>query len=301
MGAGRALSSWQAELTGGTDRSITDLLTIRLLWEEALFARYKDLLGDKWALVKTAHAQPMITDHDLTINAILQEAWEHAVPRDLAATFAAPATSPLQVRPAVQAAFCILRSVPPCARGGEPRHPDARLCGLFGLTALHKGFASDVAELRLPVLLNPGVTSTSEGENVSAAQTARFKSRAHRAWGRFKLAAVSSFAFVEATGPVYAGKLVKDSLNIAHRPATNSPVPRFDPPLPLAAEIEAAETILRAMSLTTDFSRMVVLTAHGANVVNTPFASGQQAKASRGGRSCMIMITTKTRVWACWN
>jgi uncharacterized protein len=30
-----------------------------------------------------------------------------------------------------------------------------------------------------------------------------------RAWGRFRQAAVSSFAFVEAMGPVYAGKLVR--------------------------------------------------------------------------------------------
>jgi hypothetical protein len=72
--------------------------------------------------------------------------------------------------------------------------------GFFGLTAAHKGFASDVVEHRLPVLLNPGVHSTSEGDDPEADLAARFQARAKRAWGRFKLAAVSSFAFVEATG-----------------------------------------------------------------------------------------------------
>lgn len=276
---------WQAELTGGTDQTITDLLTIRLLWEEALFAQYKDQLGETWERVKTAHAQPVVADRDLTINAILQEAWEHAVQRDLAATFAVPTTASVQDRPALQAAFCIDVRSEVFRRALEAVNPEIRtlgFAGFFGLTASHKGFASDVDELRLPVLLNPGVTSTSEGENVNAAQTARFKSRAHRAWGRFKLAAVSSFAFVEATGPIYAGKLVKDALNIAPKSAANAPATRFDPPLPLAAQIDAAETILRAMSLTTDFARLVVLAGHGANVVNNPFASGLHCGACGG-------------------
>ena len=276
---------WQAELTGKTDQTITDLLTIRLVWEEALFAQYKDQLCDKWDSVKAAHAQPVNADHDLTINATLQEAWERAVQRDLAATLAVPTTERAQDRPALQAAFCIDVRSEVFRRALEAVNPGIQtlgFAGFFGLTASHKSFASDVEELRLPVLLNPGVTSSSEGENVSAAQTARIKSRANRAWGRFKLAAVSSFAFVESTGPIYAGKLVKDALNIAPKAAANSPAPRLDPPLPLAAQIDAAEKILRAMSLTADFARLVVLAGHGANVVNNPFASGLQCGACGG-------------------
>lgn len=44
--------------------------------------------------------------------------------------------------------------------------------------------------------------------------SARFKARAVRAWGRFKLAAVSSFAFVEASGPAYIVKLARDALGV---------------------------------------------------------------------------------------
>ena len=276
---------WQAELAEASDETITDLLTIRLVWEEALFTQYKDQIADKWNQTKAAHAAPVAPDRDLTINAILQEAWERAVQRDLAATFAASAPAPRQDRPALQAAFCIDVRSEVFRRALEAMNPDIQtlgFAGFFGLTASHKGFASDVDELRLPVLLNPGVTSTSEGENVSAEQTARFKARASRAWGRFKLAAVSSFAFVEATGPIYAGKLVRDALNIAPDAAGDGPAPRLDPPLPLDAQIDAAETILRAMSLTTDFARLVVLAGHGANVVNNPFASGLHCGACGG-------------------
>lgn len=276
---------WQAELAGSTDQTITDLLTIRMLWEEALLAQYQDRISSKWDEVRLAHALPVTPDEDQMINAILQEAWERSVQRDLGATFAAPPIAENQDRPALQAAFCIDVRSEVFRRGLEATNPGVQtlgFAGFFGLTASHKGFASDVDELRLPVLLTPGVTSTSQGNDETAEQTARFKARASRAWGRFKLAAVSSFAFVEATGPVYAGKLIKDALNIAKDQRDDGPAPRLDPPLPLEARIDAAETILRAMSLTTGFARLVVLTGHGANVVNNPFASGLHCGACGG-------------------
>jgi uncharacterized protein YbcC (UPF0753/DUF2309 family) len=276
---------WQAELAGQEDHTITDLLTIRLLWEEAIFVQYKDQIDDKWQSVKAAHARPVTADGDLMINTVLQEAWERAVQRDLAETFAAPAAAATEDRRALQAAFCIDVRSEVFRRALEAVNPGIQtlgFAGFFGLTPSHKGMASDVAELRYPVLINAGLTSTSEGENVNAEQNARFKARASRAWGRFKLAAVSSFAFVEAMGPVYAGKLVKDALNIAPRGATSDPAPRLDPPLPLEAQIDAANTILTAMSLTSDFARLVVLAGHGANVVNNPFASGLHCGACGG-------------------
>ncbi|MFT5626405.1 MAG: hypothetical protein ACI8Z0_002915 [Lentimonas sp.] len=276
---------WQAELAGGSDHTITDLLTIRLLWEEALFLQYKDQIADKWAKVKAAHAAPVTPDADLTINTILQEAWERAAQRDLAETFAAPSSLVYDARPPLQAAFCIDVRSEVFRRALEAVYPGIQtlgFAGFFGLTASHKGFASDVDELRLPVLLNPGVTSTSQGDDAQADQTARFKARANRAWGRFKLAAVSSFAFVEATGPIYAGKLVRDALNLAPNEGPADPAPRLDPALDLDAQIDAAETILRAMSFTDNFARLVILAGHGATVNNNPFASGLQCGACGG-------------------
>jgi uncharacterized protein YbcC (UPF0753/DUF2309 family) len=93
---------------------------------------------------------------------------------------------------------------------------------------------------------------------------------------------VSSFAFVEATGPIYAGKLVRDALNLAPNAVPAGPAPRLDPALDLGAQTDAAESILRAMSFTDNFARLVVLAGHGANVVNNPFASGLQCGACGG-------------------
>lgn len=155
--------------------------------------------------------------------------------------------------------------------------------GFFGLTTSHRGFASDVQELRLPVLLNPGLMTCSGGpDDARADQSSRLKARAKRAWGRFKLAAVSSFAFVEATGPIYVAKLCRDALGLKAKPAPNDPLPRFDPPLDLSIRAKAAETVLRAMSLTGNFARLVLFAGHGANVVNNPHASGLHCGACGG-------------------
>lgn len=276
---------WQAELAQGSDTTATDLLTIRILWEEALLAHYAEEIGAKWKEVAAAHATPLSVDADFQANAVLQNAWERSVQRGLAETLAAPAPAAYEARPALQAAFCIDVRSEVFRRALESVNPGIQtlgFAGFFGLTPAHKGFASDVEELRLPVLLNAGVTSTSKGTDAGADQTARFTARASRAWGRFKLAAVSSFAFVEATGPIYAGKLVRDALNLAPNDVPGGPAPRLDPALDLAAQTNAAETILRAMSFTENFARLVVLAGHGANVVNNPFASGLHCGACGG-------------------
>jgi len=108
------------------------------------------------------------------------------------------------------------------------------------------------------------------------------KARAARAWGRFKLAAVSSFAFVEAAGPIYVAKLLADALGLHNAPAPDGPAPQLDPAPDLAARTGAAEAVLRAMSLTGNFARLVVLAGHGANVVNNPHASGLHCGACGG-------------------
>lgn len=277
---------WQAELAGGSDDTITDFLAIRLLWEEALFIRHGTQIADKWASVRNSHALPVEPTPDLVIDAILQEAAERSAQRALATTLAQTTRQGGVDRPVLQAAFCIDVRSEVFRRALESVNPLIKtlgFAGFFGLTASHRRFASDVEELRLPVLLNPALRSCSGGPEIAPAdQSARFKARAKRAWGRFKLAAVSSFAFVEATGPIYVGKLLSDALGLHGAPAPNEPAPRLDPALDLATRAKAAETVLRAMSLAKGFARLVLLAGHGANVVNNPHASALHCGACGG-------------------
>ncbi len=277
---------WKAELAGETDATLTDFLAIRLLWEEALLDLGGEAVAAGWATARAGHAAPLAPTADLAVDEILQEAAERAAQRGLAETLAAPAPQAAEARPALQAAFCIDVRSEVFRRALEAVDPSIRtlgFAGFFGVFAAHRGFGSDVEELRLPVLLNPTLRSRSGGhDHAEADLKARYASRAGRAWGRFKLAAVSSFAFVEAMGPVYAGKLVRDALGLSGRGAPNEPAPRLDPALDADARAVAAATVLRAMSLTEGFARLVILAGHGANVVNNPHASALHCGACGG-------------------
>ena len=277
---------WQAELAGTTDAITTDLLTIRLIWDKALFEHYKPQIASLWSDTCAAHAAPPVASAGQIATTVLQDAAEHAAQRGLANTLAKDGQDTPDGRPELQAAFCIDVRSEVFRRALESLDPNIQthgFAGFFGLTPAHRSFASDVDENRLPVLLNPGLTSTSTcAQTQQADQSARLTARTSRAWGRFKLAAVSSFAFVEATGPVYAGKLVRDALGLPQPSATDVHQPHLDDALPLTDRIAAAGTILRAMSMTSGFAPLVLLVGHGANVVNNPHASALHCGACGG-------------------
>ncbi|MDY0871580.1 DUF2309 domain-containing protein [Dongia rigui] len=280
---------WQAELGGGTDASVTDLLAIRMMWEVALLRQYGSVLEPAWQAALAAYAEPVFATADDVVDSILQEAAERAAQRRLSTLFsAASATAAVPGRPALQMAFCIDVRSEVFRRALESVDPGIRtlgFAGFFGLGIGHRRFASDVVEARLPVLLTPRLFTASGAATLAterADRSARIRARATRAWGRFKLAAISSFAFVEATGPIYVAKLLCDGLGLKRHAAPNDPAPRPAETLDLDARIGMAETVLKAMSLTAGFARLVLLTGHGANVVNNPHASALHCGACGG-------------------
>ncbi|MBX9664900.1 MAG: DUF2309 domain-containing protein [Novosphingobium sp.] len=272
---------WQAELAGQSDETITDFLTIRLIWEQALLTRYGTEIGKSWLATIAVHEEPVEPSADQIIDAILQEAAERAGQTALAKTLTQQVIFERQA-PVLQAAFCIDVRSEVFRRALESldrRIQTLGFAGFFGLTASHQRYASDVAEHRLPVLLNAGLTSRTGSEG---ATDVRHNARAARAWGRFKLAAVSSFAFVEAAGPIYIGKLVKDALGLKANKPPRDPKPFADPAPDTATRVGMAASILGAMSLTSEFAPLVLLAGHGANVVNNPHASGLHCGACGG-------------------
>ncbi len=277
---------WQAELQGASDQTLRDFLTIRLIWEEALLARYGASIADRWQTIVATHAKPPVATPDDVVDAILQDALEYAAQRALAETLAGPAATAVDGRPAMQAIFCIdVRSevFRRALEALEPRCQTLGFAGFFGMPLAHRRFASDVLESRLPVLLTPAIATCSGGvAETTADKSARILARARRAWGRFKLAAVSSFAFVEATGPVYGAKLLRDALGLDHGDAIEEPKPQLDAKLDVSARVTLAENALRGMSLTAGFAPLVLLVGHGSNVVNNPHASGLNCGACGG-------------------
>src|SRR6056297_971684 len=272
---------WQAEAEGESDHTLTDLLAIRLIWEEAIFAQVPGVAGP-WAETVAAHEAALTPSPDQVIDAILQDAAERAYQRRLAADLRTPA--PVAARPALQAAFCIDVRSEVFRRALESLDPGVEtigFAGFFGLPVAHCAHGSDVIEAHLPVLLQPAVSATSHAAP-EVEQATRIGARATRAWGRFRQAAVSSFAFVEAAGPFYGAKLVKDALGLTGAAPAEGPAPRLDPALDAEAKAETAAKVLRAMSLTTGHARLVLLLGHGAQVTNNPHESAYHCGACGG-------------------
>jgi len=272
---------WRAELAGGSDDTLTDLLAIRLVWEEALLA-YAPAVGETWRQTLASHGRSLVASEDQVIDAILQEAAERAHQRRIAAALTGPRAR--AGRPALQAAFCIDVRSEVFRRALESL--DARIAthgfaGFFGLPLAHRPHGTDERQAHLPVLLTPGLFSQSQGDPVRE-QASRIAARTTRAWGRFRQAAVSSFAFVEASGPTYGWKLVRDALGLGGSGFACEPIPRLEQDLTAAQKAATAAAVLKAMSLTRDHAPLVLLIGHGARVTNNPHASAYHCGACGG-------------------
>jgi len=271
---------WQAELAGGTDRTMLELLAIRLIWEEALLAHAPEIAG-RWAATVAAHAEPVTAGADEVALAILQDAADRGHQRRLAA--ALDGAAPAGERPFLQAAFCIDVRSEVFRRALESVDGSIAtigFAGFFGLPLAHHAHGSDIREARLPVLLNPAVETTGAGDPAKDRQT-RIKARTARAWGRFRQAAVSSFAFVEAAGPVYAVKLVQSALGLGGT-ARAEPAPQVIGGMSAQAKADTGAAVLKAMSLTRGHGEIVLLLGHGGNVTNNPHESAYHCGACGG-------------------
>ena len=260
--------SWEAELAGDTDTTLCEMLTIRLTWEQALYAQFGAAMVDGWGAACRRHSQPIRARTDHVLDAVLLRASEIASGRRLDSLLA---TDPVREMPddiSAQLVFCIDVRSERFRRALETVAPDIRThgaAGFFGLTLDHRPAASNESEARCPVLLSP-----SHGSRVRRGDEAarRIRGRATRAVSRFSRAAVSSFAFVEAAGLLRVGDLLSASFGQSRADEPHGPAPRLtlDPSDPSA--IEAAEGALRTMGLTDAFAPLVVLVGHAAHVTN---------------------------------
>ena len=271
---------WQAELVGDIDRTLIDLLAIRMIWDEALLVQTPQIAG-AWAATIAAHAAPVTATAEDVALAILQDAADRGHQRRL--TVALDGAAPASERPFLQAAFCIDVRSEVFRRALES--VDASIAtigfaGFFGLPLEHHAHGSDIAEARLPVLLNPAIQTTSAGDPAKD-QADRIAARGRRAWGRFRQAAVSSFAFVEAMGPVYAVKLVKSALGLGNA-AKPEPAPEVVGGMTAEAKADTGAAVLNAMSLTKGHGEIVLLLGHGGNVTNNPHESAYHCGACGG-------------------
>ncbi len=313
--------SWNAELYGNGDDTLRELLAIRVAWGYGLFAARTDepfLASWKKAMEAAAGLsadEAPERDPDLALDLLLQEAYEIAYRTRLAAKLVKAASTSAsterpQHRPAVQAAFCIDVRSEVFRRALEAASPGVEtigFAGFFGFPIEYVPIGLERGSAQCPVLLKPAFTvceavnGVSEAAEQDVLRLRLLRRRASRAWKSFKLSAVSSFAFVETAGLIFAGKLATDSLGLT-RPVPSPSVDAIDPlmaarlgprlaPKQVAGRptgftpenrIAMAEVVLKAMSMTGPFARLVLLAGHGSTTVNNPHASGLDCGACGG-------------------
>jgi uncharacterized protein YbcC (UPF0753/DUF2309 family) len=315
---------WDNALYGRPDSTLIELLAIRMAWGYALFLERRDpAFRTAWAeamaqATQLPTANGLAGDVELVIDLVAQNAYEHAFQRRLLGKLAAgaevesgqPWPRRSAVRKPLQAAFCIDVRSEVYRRALEKVCPDAEtigFAGFFGYPIEYVPIGRNTGGAQCPVLLTPSFTvcetvaAASPDEETEILGLRLLRRRAAKAWKSFKLSAVSSFTFVETAGPLFAAKLVGDSIGVT-RPVTDpntdgldaGVIGRVGPQLEArtvrgratgftpAQALAQAEAVLRGMSLTRDFARLVMLTGHGSTTANNPHASGLDCGACGG-------------------
>jgi uncharacterized protein YbcC (UPF0753/DUF2309 family) len=311
---------WDNALYGRPDATLVELLAIRMAWGYALFLERRDpAFRTAWAEAMAQAAQlpaasGLAGDPELVIDLLAQNAYERAFQRRLLGKLAAgPQAEAGQAMPAVrkplQAAFCI------DVRSEVYRRALEQVCdsetigfaGFFGYPIEYVPIGRNTGGAQCPVLLTPAFTvcesvaAASPDEETEILGLRLLRRRAAKAWKSFKQSAVSSFTYVETAGPLFAAKLVGDSIGIT-RPVTDPNTDGLDAAVigRVGPQLEArtvrgratgftpeqsltqAEAVLRGMSLTRDFARLVMLAGHGSTTANNPHASGLDCGACGG-------------------
>ncbi len=309
---------WEAELHGGRDSGIHEWVAILLAWELALARAFEGRAVDgAWRELRAAYEGspgPRAVAADIALDLVLQDALELARQEEMVARFDVAAgvnaaRSTTDSRPSVQAAFCIDVRSEVFRRALESQSAGVQtlgFAGFFGFALEYVPVGSEEGRAQCPVLLTPGAL-IEERAGADAARTEALAARrtlrraALDVWKSFKMGAVTCFGFVGPVGLAYARKLVTDGFGwtrpVPH-PAADALkdgeqaalAPDLTPGsfdgrtsgMDAETRLASAEAVLRAMSLTETFGRIVLLAGHGSTTVNNPHATGLDCGACGG-------------------
>ena len=310
---------WQAELSGHRDAVMTDMLAIRLAWDILLYReKFSAALTARWREMLSASMRPPSAKRQASaeIDRIMLIAMEVGYQRQLIAGMVrsggATTAETIRGRPDVQAAFCIDVRSEVFRRALETVAPGAQtlgFAGFFGIFIQHVPLGSAESHVHVPVLFSPAYCIQDQvetGRRNRLVSQRRKRIAMAKAWKGFKYSATSCFSFVEATGLKYGIKLMSDSLGWTRpvpdphsqglaasvmaqiRPDIDS-VPSDEgcehgglSGIPETDRASHAERILKSMSLTGPFARLVLLVGHGSSSVNNPHATGLDCGACAG-------------------
>lgn len=294
--------SWQAMLEGNEDDSVIHMLAIRLAWDWALWTLSEETEQTSW--LEFRNNFPIEIGTELTAEQLVHNAYEIGWQRELISKINQAPQRGEKLRPAAQAVFCIDVRSEVYRRALEAAMPTLEtigFAGFFGAAIEYVPLGGNSGGKQCPVLLSPAYriqeTTGVVAEDERLAERKRVDEAVVSAFRSLRAGAVSSFAFVETLGFGFAGRLISDTLgwtrptaDPAHRSLGKSQAMEAGPSLdgtdgrgvPLEDRANLALGMLKGMSLTENFGRLVLLTGHTGESVNNPHASGLDCGACGG-------------------
>ncbi len=294
---------WTERLAGGDSDDIQELLAVRLAWEWILLRSSDDTITAEWRFAMTRwaaidRAAQLARSDDWLLQRAAEIALQAQVRPQLPQGF--DATRP--AAPKLQAAFCIDVRSEVFRRALEAQGADIQTfgaAGFFGVPIEYQQLAADEARPQLPGILAPKYRVTDTNVRPGLEKTRHARLEAKNAWKAFKSSSLSSFAFVDAMGPFFARNLYRDAFSeFTHRPdhhdhtgltdhESRTRLPRITSHVDGTAVTPAdrcqlAEGFLRAIGLTKNFARVVLLVGHGSESKNNAHAAGLDCGACCG-------------------
>jgi uncharacterized protein len=301
-----AYRRWQARLVAADDDTLIDLLAIRLCWEQLLDdgQRSPSSIGACW-LTALMQAPPLQAPPGRQHLGIFQRAIEIHYQRGLARSLGkqgALSAQSADTAPAIQAAFCIDVRSEVFRRALESVDPGIQtlgFAGFFGLPIRYTPLGTDASRPQLPGILAPSleVLDSSGSDAGDRVLSARRKTRLglQSRLQLFSRAPSGGFAMVETLGLTYLGSLIRRERRTSPLPSSIDqaglepaeqrllrPALQIQGDDALEQKTALAERILKAMSLTRGFARLVALVGHGSQSANNAHASGLDCGACCG-------------------
>ena len=303
---------WDDALNSKTGDALQEFLAIMVVWDMTIKKTLNNPeLNQHWQLTLDANlAQLEFEEKDtqLANQLVLQKAFDMAHQRSMVENInLQESTGQLNRSPKFQAIFCIDVRSEVLRRNIESVSSEIEtlgFAGFFGFPIKYVPVGYEQGSRQCPVLLKPSYT-IKEKINGSEVQLKAINKRLNaglfqRAVKSFQKGAVSCFGFVSPLGVYYLPKLLSDSFGItkpvknqadfglSRKEVNNKGVDLTYEPLHKNLGIDFEDRVslgynaLKAMSLTSNFASVVLITGHGSSSTNNPHASGLDCGACGG-------------------
>lgn len=300
-----AYLGWEARIGGAIDPHLRELLAIRVAWEALLLDGQCDAESPgthwrrRWTQARSIEPSPFHKS-DLIWQRAHEISYQDRLIGLLTSDGAGGSAPGKEAGRAAQLVFCIdVRSerFRRALENTEPLLETRGFAGFFGLPIRYRPIGTEVSRPQLPGLLAPTIDATESTENaqMDKAIAHRRVSRleAKGGWQPFQRLASGSFSLVETLGIGFAGAILRrhfgtdaspvDSIGMTTGDARGlRPHLCFTDGDSVGRKTDLVTSILRAMSLTSGFARLLVLVGHGSQSANNPQAAALDCGACGG-------------------